>query len=170
MNGLLQELHTALSYNPEDGTFTWLFNRSRGARSGTVAGTLQKSGYVAIGFKGKYYKAHRLAWLFVYGAWPKTDLDHINRITHDNRIVNLRECTPSQNQANRSNNKNSSTGYRGVTFHKRLGKFQAAIRINRKPIHLGTFDTAEDASQAYASAAIAHFGSFAARHPQKETA
>lgn len=171
MSSDFERLSAVLKYDADTGEFFWRTQRGNRFPPGMKAGTLQASGYVVIGYQRKYYKAHRLAWLFTYGDWPTRDLDHINRKTDDNRIANLRECSASQNQANRSSNKNNSTGHRGVTFHKRLGKFQAAIRVFRKPIHLGTFDTANEASQAYGEAAKAYFGEFGTamlnRKPEK---
>lgn len=160
MSADFERLSDVLRYDSDTGEFFWLIQRGNRFPPGTKAGTLQRSGYVVIGYERKYYKAHRLAWLFTHGQWPSRDLDHINRNADDNRIANLRECTASENQANRSDNRNNSTGYRGVTFHKRLGKFQAAIRVGRKLVHLGTFDSASRASAAYEAAAAHHFGEF----------
>jgi hypothetical protein len=156
----LDEFKKVLRYNSLTGEFFWLTFKGFILAPGQRAGHLQKSGYVAIGYEGKYYKAHRLAWLFTYGEWPLKDIDHINRRKDDNRIANLRECTSAQNQANRRANKNNSTGYRGVSFHRKIGKFHAAIRVNWKPIHLGYFSTAEEAGAAYDAAAITYYGEF----------
>jgi hypothetical protein len=165
---VIDKRRAAPRYDAYTGAFFWRVDRGQRFRAGQEAGTLHSSGYIIIGFEGKYYKAHRLAWLFTYGEWPERDLDHINHKTSDNRIVNLRECTSSQNQANRSSNRNNSSGYRGVTFHKKLGKYQAAIRVNRKPVHLGTFITAVDAAAAYETAARSYFGDFrASLNPSK---
>lgn len=164
----IDKIRDALRYDAYTGSLFWKIDRGNRFRAGQEAGHLH-DGYVVIGFNRKYYKAHRLAWLLTYGEWPSQDIDHINRNSADNRIINLRECSPSQNQANRNGNRNNSTGHRGVTFHKRLGKFQAAIRVNRKPIHLGTFDTALEASAAYTAAAIASFGDFTSMlNPSKQ--
>ena len=64
------------------------------------AGTPDREGYVVIRYAGKGYKAHRLAWLHVYGRWPNGPLDHINRLKNDNRIENLRETDDALNQHN----------------------------------------------------------------------
>ena len=88
------ELRSILHYNPLTGVFT----RIRSAhphRVGVVVGSVSH-GYILIGLLGKRYRAHRLAWLYVYGTWPKHDIDHINRNRSDNRICNLRDVTRQQ--------------------------------------------------------------------------
>ena len=94
--------------------------------------------------------AHRLAWLYVYAKWPTSDIDHINRVKHDNRIINLREVTKSENQYNRGLSINSSTGAKGV--YKTKYGYIAQITINSKPMYLGTYTTISAASEAYVKA------------------
>lgn len=89
-------------------------------------------------------------------------VDHKNGDTLDNRRANLRAATNSQNQANRhSLPPNKSARYRGVTWHKQCGKWQAAIKCNQKNHHLGLFDDIEDAARAYDQKAKELFGEFA---------
>lgn len=162
------ELKAIVRYDPTTGIFCWIKTRSRGALSGDIAGHIPpRFGYRIIGIKGRYYKAHRLAWLYVHGEMPTGSLDHINRDKADSRIANLRIATGSENQGNRGFNKNNSTGYRGVVFHRRLGKYQASIRVGFKPKHLGTFNTAVEAGAAAARARSEAFRSFA---PDYDTA
>lgn len=87
--------------------------------------------------------------------------DHKNQNTLDNRDDNLRPATNSQSGQNRRRGKNNTTGYKGVYFQKRSGKFWALITVNKVRIHLGYFDTAEEAYAAYCVAAIKYFGEFA---------
>ena len=145
-----------LAYNLETGVFTWLQNRSRGVKTGDVAGSKMADGYTQIRINGKHFLAHRLAWFYAYGAWPDKHIDHINRNKSDNRLSNLRQATPSQNAQNRSVNARSSTGLKGVTFHKRDKKYQAAITLNGCVKHLGYFDDGESAHAAYVSASISN--------------
>lgn len=94
-------LKTILRYDPETGQFTWLINSTRMKR-GSVAGTTSTRGYVAIKIDGQLYKAHRLAWYFSTEVWPDSalEIDHINENKGDNRIINLRLVTRSENQKN----------------------------------------------------------------------
>jgi len=57
---------------------------------------LIKIGYIIIKINRKDYQAHRLAWLYEYGNFPKQTIDHINRIKTDNRICNLRDVSQSK--------------------------------------------------------------------------
>lgn len=154
----LPRIREWISYDPESGIFRWKKGRN-GVRAGDIAGTRTSYGYWAIAFDCRRWPGHVLAWVMHYGVWPSKQLDHINRIGSDNRIINLREATPSQQQANKWIPSRSKTGFKGV--NRKGSKFIAKIQIDGKIRHLGTFGKAEDASEAYKSAARAHFGEFA---------
>jgi hypothetical protein len=128
--------------------FTWKIARKCGHIAGTIAGSLGRDGYWTIMVDGKAYKAHRLAWLLTTKAWPEAEIDHINRDRSDNRIVNLRASTHSENQINNDGYRNNKSGYKNVHFHKASGKWVAAIRRNNKRRHLGIFITPQEANQA----------------------
>jgi HNH endonuclease len=134
-----------LAYDPSSGIFTWKVARMHGHQPGAAAGSPGRDGYCTIMIDGKAYKAHRLAWLLHTGNWPKTQIDHINRVRDDNRIENLREATKSQNQINSGMYRNNKSGYRGVRFHKVRNKWVAEIRRNGRTRHLGLFATAKEA-------------------------
>ena len=147
----LQEI---LRYEPEIGEFFWLRRSGKGARNdlaGKRAGHLGHKGYLAIEIGSKEYRAHRLAWLYVYGDWPEDQIDHINRIKNDNRIANLRVATNGQNGAN-SNPKPSYSGLKGAHWHSRDKKWFSHIWHNGKQTSLGRFATAEAAHVAYCEA------------------
>ena len=141
-------LRSILNYEPATGIFTWKVRTSRSVKVGDVAGSLDGDSYLRISVQSRGYKAHRLAWLHVYGEWPKDQLDHVNRVRTDNRISNLREVTNKQNQQNRSKRSDNTSGYQGVFWHKRDFKWQATIAHNYKDIHLGYFTTIEEAVSA----------------------
>lgn len=110
---------------------------------------MNRAGYFQGEVSGKFYLVHRVAWLLHYGEWPKGDIDHINGITTDNRIENLRVVTMAENQQNRTLACKSQSGIRGVDFQKREGKWRARIKAYGKPILLGMYETKEEARDAY---------------------
>jgi hypothetical protein len=130
---------TGLRYDPTTGIFVWSKSPARVIKAGTVAGRLGRDGYIAIQIKGRLYFAHRLAWLYVNGVWPKNQIDHINGNRSDNRIENLREATRKQNGENRRVVSTTRSGKTGVTWNERYGVWYARIMHNKKPIHLGAF-------------------------------
>ena len=140
-----ERLKELLRYDPETGDFFWVLTRCRRLKPGMLAGHKTAHGYVTIRVDGKPQYAHRLAWLYMTGAWPLAEIDHANLMGADNRFVNLRLADRTSNVANRRLRRDSSSGFKGV-FRTRSGnRFTAQIRIDGKPVHLGTFDTAEEA-------------------------
>lgn len=157
------EIRDYLSYDPETGEFTWLKPPRRGVAAGAKAGSNTSDGYLAIRWRGARYKAHRLAWWFVHGELPSdaSVVDHINGITLDNRICNLRLATTSQNHMNKRAKRNGTSPFKGVTRLVDTALWQAHIRVNGKQKNLGKYLRQEDAARAYDAAARAHFGEFA---------
>jgi len=157
-------LKSILHYNEETGIFTWLKSYSK-AKKGDVAGAENDSGYVLIGINGFKYRAHRLAWFYVWGVWPSDQLDHKNTKRTDNSWKNLREASNQLNQINTNVSKNNSLGFKGVYPHinrrTKTLRYRAKLNIAGKQIHLGTFDSPELASEAYQRAAKEAFGEYA---------
>ncbi|WP_448120689.1 HNH endonuclease [Pseudomonas veronii] len=127
---------------------------------GSTAGKVRPNGYVEIRVDLVSYQAHRLAWLYMTGEWPVGDIDHINRNPSDNSFKNLRQATRSQNLCNVPALSTSSTGCRGVDFHKASGRYRARIRVDGKRLDLGLFNTIDNARAAYQEAAGKFHGGF----------
>ena len=146
------ELKQHLHYNPETGVFTWrdrsgLTNVGHNVNcrtKGKVAGSINKSGYWRILLHGKTYRAHRLAWLYMYGRLPEI-LDHIDGDKLNNRIANLREVTPIENARNLSKTKRNTSGVLGVHFNSADQVWVANIGVNGGRVHGGRFKTKEEA-------------------------
>lgn len=164
-----ERLKHLLSYDQETGVFRNRVNRGR-VRAGEISGT--ESGkpeyrYRMIQLDGKNYYGHHLAWLYVYGEFPK-EVDHKDRNGLNNAISNLRLSNRSQNAINTQVTKPCEHGYRGVHFHDkgkpRIKRYQARIGVYGRDISLGYFATAEEASLAYVEAAEKYYGEFADRH------
>ena len=156
-----EDLWELFSYNPLTGQLHWRVSRSGTSKGAAAGSTHRLTGHKQAEIDGEGYQLHRLVW-----KWAKTDdpsgfVDHRNADPSDNRIWNLREATSNQNQHNRKLNKNSTTGFKGVHFHKKRQCYQAHISYEGKKRWLGYFDTAEEAHQAYCKAAADLHGDFA---------
>lgn len=146
-----ERLREVLHYEPSTGVFTWRVKPNRRIVIGAVAGSKTAAGRIQISVDGTDYLAHRLAWLYQTGTWPTDEIDHWDTHPLNNRFANLRDATRQVNQENlRRARIDSHTGLLGVTA---IGeRFVARIKVNKKSIHLGRFDTAEAAHLAYVAA------------------
>ncbi len=145
-------LKELLHYDPDTGVFTWLVSRS-GRYAGANAGSADpKDGYVMVKIAGRDYRAHRLAWLYVTGAWPEKNVDHKDAVKINNAWSNLREATDAENTQNRiAPRADNACGFLGV--HKASKKkWRAQISVAGKTMQLGRFNSPEEAHAAYVNA------------------
>lgn len=143
-----ERLKQVLHYNPTTGIF------HRYSDMQPLSLRTNAAGYLRVTLEGKAYYQHSLAWLYVYGSLPKGVIDHINHDAADNRIINLREVTQSENMQNqiKAMEKKNSCGALGVCYRKDRKVFQANIKVADKNIFLGSFKTIEEASNSYLTA------------------
>lgn len=153
-----ERLRELLTYDKDTGIFRWRVNRRR-VCAGDIAGYQNPRGYIYVVIDREWHRAHRLAWLYVYGKMPVDQIDHINMVKSDNRINNLRQATNGQNHANACVRSDSRSGFKGV--QRRGARWLAYISKDGKQIRLGSFGTVEEASEAYNVAAEKYFGDFA---------
>lgn len=153
-----------VDYNPDTGIFI-AKKTVKGSkyRPGDILGSAISSGYIQIYVDGVSYLAHRLAWFYMTGDWPENDIDHKDRVKTHNWFLNLRKSTRRQNIHHQPVKATSSTGVKGVYFHKGRGVYHARIRVNGKRKHLGSFATPEEAKSAYDAAAMPLHGDFYVR-------
>lgn len=147
-----EHLKEWLYYNPHLGIFVWRKNKGTRAKAGAIAGCQQGHGYIDIIFDKVRYSAHRLAFFYMTGAFPERHTDHINGIRHDNRWCNLRAVTAFENHRNHRMSKNNTSGVTGVG---KIGdRWRAQIKHDYQIIHLGSFDTKEEAIECRLAANI----------------
>ena len=161
-------LKSVLSYDPETVVFTWKKRSDvpkewNTRRAGKQAGFKEKNKhtfYIRIRINKRIYYSHRLAWLYMTGSFPESGLqiDHIHGNGLNNRFANLRVVTNRQNTTNSRVYKSNQLGIRGVD--KFAGRYRATIQKDGKGLHLGYFDTPEEASVAYQKAAEELFGDY----------
>lgn len=164
-----QRLKELLHYDPDTGVFT----RIRSRLSTTLnkkAGGINYDGYRRIYIDGSSYFAQRLAFLYIHGSWPSSQMDHINGNRDDNRISNLREATSSENKHNQLINRKNTSGVKGVCWHKGAKKWQARVMMNGRDKYLGLFDSIHDAEMAACEARISLHGEFANSGTQHKVA
>ena len=146
-----------LQYDPLSGEFVWIVPKDRATKPGSRAGSTNSCGHRQMRWNGRQLMAHRLAWFFVYGEWPRHQIDHVNGNPGDNRISNLRQATSAQNNANR---RVMRDGLKGASWSKRSNRWKASICSGGKKIHLGYHDTEVAAHDAYVRAARKIHGEF----------
>lgn len=126
-------------YEPETGVVK---------RNGNLVGYKNPQGYIILRYKNYRVYSHRYIWWLIHKELP-LEIDHINHITDDNKINNLRNITHQENLFN--------TNAKGFYFNKNRNKYQANIKLNGKVIYLGLYNTEQEARQAYLDAkAIYH--------------
>jgi len=131
------ELKKIIHYDTSTGNFTWLINKNYNATANTLAGYIKPNKHRYIKIKNKEYSASRLAWFYLYGYFPKNDIDHINRNSLDNRISNLREISHQHNSINANVSKNNTSKVTGVSWCKKSKKWLARIRVNYVAYNIG---------------------------------
>ena len=115
------------------------------------------NGYLCGNIFGKRHQAHRVLWALEHGEWPEVDIDHINGIRHDNRIVNLRSVTKGVNMQNTKMSSKNTSGFNGVYWAKDRNKWRAEISVNNRNIKIGSFDTLDEAINARMQANLVHW-------------
>lgn len=149
---LISSVERAIFAIVDDADFEWL-NQWK-----WYASTRPKGSFYAMRIDGaKTIYMHAL----LTGTQKGEHTDHINRDPLDNRRINLRRCTVSQNFANRGNRRDNKSGHRGVSWDSYNEKWVAQITYNKKGKKLGRYSTKEEAISVYREAATKIHGEFA---------
>jgi hypothetical protein len=145
-------LKQRFDYDPSTGRLVW-----RSAKStvrGKEAGTIAPSGYRLVSLGNRAWVAHRLIWVIVHGIGPDGEIDHVNGNRSDNRIENLRCVSRTDNGRNCAVSKRNTSGVLGVSWYARSRKWLAQIKVDRRQIFLGYFDSLSCAKAARSAADI----------------
>lgn len=120
-------------FDHKDGHLYWkkVAHPNKQYLVGQEVGCIHQTGYRHVTWKGKVHKVHRLIFLLEHGYIPK-EIDHINGDRQDNRLENLRSVTRSQNQFNKAMAQNNTSGYRGVSWHKKSQQWVIRVCANGK--------------------------------------
>lgn len=155
------QVSEVLNHDPEAGKLFWLprqahlckdehqmkvWNRLYAGKE--ALNSINSAGYRKGCIFYSQLLAHRVIWLLHYGEWPTDQLDHINGIKADNRIVNLRSVTTVENLRNVALSSRNSSGVMGVHWNTKDRVWHATIKYNKKFIHLGSFAQFDDAVDA----------------------
>lgn len=167
-----EDLRKLLRYEPETGLLWWKkrpVSMFRNGGNGRISNAeiwngrfadkealtaVNADGYLTGYVDGRPYRAQRVIWAMMTGAWPEDEVDHEDHDRANNRWVNLREATNAENSKNQSMRSNNTSGFLGVHWHKRDKKWQATIRADGKTKHLGSFKHIDKAITARKAANI----------------
>ena len=145
----MTKLQDLFSYDPTTGIITYKISKPRSKmKAGDVAEYLRPDGYLVVNVRRKQIFLHRLAWYLTHGVWVDL-IDHRNQVRNDNRLTNLRDASHSLNVHNKKTSARS--GIKGVRIVP-SGKFVASIKYKGINKYLGSFDTIQEASDAYSKA------------------
>ena len=133
-----QRLHELFNYDAETGKFIRKISK-KGQLVGFESKCKESLGYIRIHIDGVAYRAHRLAWLFEYGEFPKNEIDHIDGNPSNNRIDNLRLSNSTQNKCNTRLRKDNTSGAKGIHWYTAYQKWQVKLTYNKKTVNLGYF-------------------------------
>lgn len=146
-----------LNYDPLTGIFTWKHDKRCGQKhgrihvyAGDVAGCMKENGYLCIRLDKRLYLSHRLAWLWMTGAWPVNFIDHKNGVRHDLRFDNLRDVTRAVNMQNLRTRKGGNLI--GAYWREDRQKWTSQIKADGTLRYIGIFDTEQEAHEAYVKA------------------
>lgn len=152
------QLKEVLNYDESTGIFTWKVLSSH-TRIGDAAGTMMTTGYVEIKLDGVRYLAHRLAWFYVHGEFPKGKLDHKDERRANNRILNLRPATHAQNIMN--SKARSKCGVKNVYWRSDTKSYAVRFKIDGKHLCFGQFSSLEEATAQATKTRLELHGEFA---------
>lgn len=144
-------------YDTNTGKLYWRVTNSNRAPAGSEVASVRNCGYVCVRLRGRTFLAHRIIWGMMNPEnklQPGEEIDHIDHNRENNLLSNLRKTTRKENSRNLSLARNNTSGVTGVSFDKTRGKWRAEIKVEKKLIHLGRFETIDGAIAARKAAEV----------------
>ncbi|AUE23479.1 HNH endonuclease [Escherichia phage vB_EcoS_HSE2] len=144
-------------YDTNTGKLYWRVTNSNRAPAGSEVAAVRNWGYVCVRLHGRTFQAHRIIWDMMKPEnklQPGEEIDHIDHNRENNLLSNLRKTTRKENSRNLSLARNNTSGVTGVRFDKSRGKWRAEIKVKKRVIHLGRFETIDDAIAARKAAEV----------------
>jgi hypothetical protein len=140
-------LRDLIHYDPDTGQFTWKARRPahfthckrepawvcriwNARHAGRPAFGRRVHGYIAGRILGVHVYAHQVAFAFMTGAWPESQIDHINGQRSDNRWRNLRPVDPKENARNTAMSSRNSSGVVGVSWNHEKRRWWAYVHAD----------------------------------------
>lgn len=153
-----EEIRRLFDYDPETGMLTNRITFGKRISGKEAGGEANEIGYRSISIQKHRYLVHRVIWAWVYGTWPSTELDHIDRNPRNNRIQNLREADRSLQVRNTKIFSTNVSGIKGVSWDKARNRWTASVYRGDQRIALGRFHNKQDAANVRHAAMIALHG------------
>lgn len=162
----VETLRELLDYDELTGALRWKARDARwfksggdrqwnGRHAGNRLTCIDKTnGYICFTLFDKPYRAHRAAYAIHHGVWPKNQIDHINGIRDDNRILNLRDVSNQENSKNQKRSSRNTSGVVGVYWCNKEDKWRSQIAVVGRVKTLGAFTNKLDAIAARKQAEI----------------
>jgi hypothetical protein len=164
------ELKLIVECSFEDGLVRWKVDRYAGLNHNQLAAKAGDILPIVTSINSHVIRAHQIIWVFAHNGdwcWPPNEIDHRDGDYINNKIINLREASRSQNSMNQRK-RNNKSGVTGVRF--KSGKWYASITVNYKSIKLGYSSDFDEAVAMRKAAEQEYFGEYsrdASRGPFK---
>ncbi len=149
------ELRSVLKFDEATQRLVWLPRKYQPQLAGKNPCRVKAQGYFNIVVFGRCYREHRVIWAVIHGEWPPEEIDHIDGNRQNNNPENLRAVSRLENARNMAIRSDNSSGAVGVDWLVPNRKWRARVNVERKTIHIGLYDTLEEAKAARTETASA---------------
>ena len=146
-----ERVRSVFDYNPISGILS---------KGGKAVGWLNRNGYLRCDLDGSKHYVHRIIFFWMTGCWPAT-VDHRDLNKRNNCWNNLRGCSKTDNQGNRTHRVDNASGVKGIHWDAERCRWVAQIQRDGKHHYIGRFSDLDAAKAAYLARAVSLYGEFA---------